>query len=237
MDNLVAQLRSPGMSLTDEGANYARRMKQEADDSELAALFCKAMTGVQTAGTKKPKGKGKGKAKQRTPVKFDRNIIQPGQLDQAVERSRAMARQRGATGRSRQVADRRGLRIEDPNDLSESMGKMGMGMPRRKSRRKSRKSRRKSRKSRRKSRKSRRKSESPVGSPESPVGRHQERSPGENLSPVERQERSPRGGSPVENPSPAEKHQERSPVENPEEKFMVKYKFIVMAQFNFDLFR
>ena len=80
--------------------------------------------------------------------------------------------------------------------------------------------------------------ESLVGSPGSPVGRHQERSPVENPSPAEKhQGRSPRGGSPVENPSPAEKHQEGRPVENPEEKFMVKYKFIVMVQFNFDLFR
>ena len=154
MDALVAQLSNPGMSLTDEGASYARRRQLEAEDAELAALFGKAMTGVRTAGTKKPKGKGK--AKQRTPVKSrgytaDRSVIQSGQLDEVVRGmgsgSYALARQREATGRSGQVEDRR--------------RKMGMGMPRRKSRksrRKSRKSRRKSRKSRRKSRKSRRKS-------------------------------------------------------------------------------
>jgi len=157
VDALVAQLTRPGMSLTDEGASYARRMKQEADDSELAALFGKAMTGVRTAGTKKPKGKGK--AKQRTPVKSrgytaDRSVIQSGQLDEvvrgmgsgALKGSRDIATERTATGRASQFDRRR--------------GPMEMGMPRRKSRksrRKSRKSRRKSRKSRRKSRKSRRK--------------------------------------------------------------------------------
>ena len=156
---------------TEGGTTWQReereRKRQEASDTELAVLFGKAMEGVRTAGTKKPKAKA---AKKRTPVKSgytaDRSVIQPGQLDEvvrgmgsgALQRSRNIRDQRTAAGRSRQVADRRGLRIQDPNDLSESMGKMGMGMPRRKSRRKSRKSRRKSRKSRRKSRKSRRKS-------------------------------------------------------------------------------
>jgi len=167
--------RFAGMASGEGSKSYAQSELEKRDEAELAALFGKVMTGVRTAGprkSKKSKGKKPSKSK-RTPVKMysaDSSVIRPGQLDETVramgsasQSSRNMARQRTTSGRSSQIDRRRGLTIQNPDDLSESMGnmKMGMGMPRRKSRksrRKSRKSRRKSRKSRRKSRKSRRKS-------------------------------------------------------------------------------
>ena len=136
MADLVARLTRPGMSISDEGASRSKSMTQEADVSELSTLFGKAMTGVRTAGPKKHKGRGRGGrgGRGRTPVKSGgytagADVIRPGQLDQVVrgmgstsQRSRDIRDQRTAAGRSRQVADRRGLTIQNPDDLSESMG-------------------------------------------------------------------------------------------------------------------
>ena len=89
-----------GMASGEGSKSYAQSELEKREEAELAALFGTAMTGVTTAGTKKPKGKKPSKSK-RTPVKSmysaDSSVIRPGQLDATV---RAMG---SASQRSRDI--------------------------------------------------------------------------------------------------------------------------------------
>ena len=136
MDDLTTGF--AGMASGEGSRSFAQRKRDDDEEAQLAALFGKAMTNVTTAGTKKPKEKKPSKSK-RTPVKSmysaDSSVIRPGKLDATVramgsasQSSRVIRDQRTAAGRSSQIDRRRGLTIQDPDDLSKSMGNMKMGM-------------------------------------------------------------------------------------------------------------